>query len=149
MACHVGEESLVRIKVKSDFFADFEVKISSCSIVKDLNHQIQAQSGLSNLQLNKYSPREHLASNLTLQDAGLLDNPTVFASRRSRASAFQQLTRRISQSVTQSFLSQALELDKINASQSIVSQEIFDGLRRLQLMIECQGSSPDISFCFG
>ena len=53
MACHVGEESLVRIKVKSDFFVDFEVKISSCSIVKDWNRQILAQSGLSNLQLNE------------------------------------------------------------------------------------------------
>ena len=100
MACHVGEESLVRIKVKSDLFVDFEVKISSCSCVKDLNRQIQAQSGLSNLQLNKYSPREHLASELTLQEAGLVDNPTVFASRRSLAPALQHLTRRISQSVS-------------------------------------------------
>ena len=113
MAFSVGEELPVCIKVKSVFFVDFEVKISPCSTVKELNRQIKAQSGLSNLLVKKYSPREYLASNLTLPEAGLLDNPTVFAFWRSQASALQQAMRRIAKGITQSSRRQTLLLQKM------------------------------------
>ena len=87
---------------------DFEVKVASLSTVKELNRQIKALSGLSNLLVKKYSPREYLASNLNLQEAGLLDSPTVFVFKRSLASSLRQAAWRIAKGITGRSLRQTL-----------------------------------------
>ena len=51
-----GEATPVVIKVKSELFVDFEVKIASSSTVKELNRQIKTLSGLSDLLVKKNSP---------------------------------------------------------------------------------------------
>ena len=130
MALCVGEESLVSIKVKSELFVDFDVELSPCSTVKQLNSQIKSQSGLRNLLVKKDAPRGYLASHMTLQEAGVLDSPTVFVFKRSQRSPLQQAVRRIVKGVSKSSLRHTQALVNMAVVQAHSMEDIFAGDRK-------------------
>ena len=87
--------SLVIVKVRSDLFPTFELKLFERSTVKQLNCEIKGRSGLRNLLVKKNCPRTFLASHMTLQEAGFLVSPSVFVFKRSEPSPMNQALRRI------------------------------------------------------
>ena len=83
------------VKVRSDLFSMFELKLFARSTVKEPNCEIKGRSGLRNLLVKKNCPRTFLASHMTLQEAGLLVSPSVFVFKRSEPSPMNQALRRI------------------------------------------------------